>query len=420
MTGLVDCAMHRHSHNVNRSLLHGYQDVTIDEDLITCGHHLNTYSVSSASQTRIANHAGKELTSKPSGKRIDFILFKLAQTCNCEQECRCNIKHSCHGLRDICHGKDPITGLSFSDHQPVTIKLVIKKERSSRPLAPAAAAVTSADGCVSSRKRHASISQTDHASDECSSGKERALKAITSALNFKNGSIFPSTVGEGDAGPRDQLDEVNGFANKNWKEAGGSVKKKRSHSIGTVVADPDSGTAIADFEKEDQMTIEQNGTRGDGDDHQRSTLLDMLPMSRRKGSLTEPSTTTTTILSSAKVHFNPDSAIIPLDEPSLKHLEAMYQLLCDYMNQNLVSKRRFYLLVMGVALLVMVCVSIVSASLDMSSSTLFHSWFAVTVLATGVIVLTEFANRMERTAIKGILEEVSSLISFAPNHLSAT
>ena len=225
--------MHRHSHNVNRSLLHGDQDVTIDEDLITCGHHSNTYSVSSASQTTVANHAGKELTSKPSGKRIDFILFKLAQTCSCEHECCCNIKHSCHGLRDVCPGKDPITGLSFSDHQPVTIKLVIKKEKN-RSAAAASSFADSSDVGVSSRRRISSAAAA-HSDDECLATKERALKTITSSLNFKNGSIFPSAVDQGD---RIRLDQVSGFLNHNYNDA--MPTKQRSHSIGPLLTD-DSG-----------------------------------------------------------------------------------------------------------------------------------------------------------------------------------
>lgn len=407
MTGLVDCAMHRHSHNVTRSLLHGNQDVTIDEDLITCGHHLNTYSVSSSSQTTVANHAGKELTSKPSGKRIDFILFKLAQTCSCDNECSCNIKHSCHGLRDVCHGKDPVTGLSFSDHQPVTIKLVIKKERN-RSVNTGSASLSAdspAGTMVASRRRHPS---DHHVDDDCSSSKERALKTITSTLNFKNGSIFPSAVDQYDG---DITDQMNGFANHNW--TGGT--KQRSHSIRQVVTDLDSNATIGEFEKDDELMVEQNSSTGA--DH-RNTLLDILP-GRRSNSLNEATTTTTTIISSAKVHFKPDSAIIPLDEPSLKHLESMHQLLNEYMSQNRVSRRRFYILVLAMALLLMAAMTAVSSSANLSSTSLFHMWFATLATASLIVVLTELSNRMERTAIKGILEEISSIISFAPNHLSA-
>lgn len=408
MTGLVDCAMHRHSHNVNRSLLHGDQDVTIDEDLITCGHHSNTYSVSSASQTTIANHAGRELTSKPSGKRIDFILFKLAQTCSCEQECSCNIKHSCHGLRDVCPGKDPITGLSFSDHQPVTIKLVIKKEKN-RSVAATPSFADSSDGAVPSRRRIPSVT-SDHPDDECLT-RERALKTITSSLNFKNGSIIPSPVDQSDMM---KFDRVKGILNPNYN--GGIGTKQRSHSIGPVLTE-DSSTAIGDFEKEDQLMIEKHEGNGNRDDH-RNVLLDILP-GRRANSLANHTTTTTTVLSSAKVHFNPDSAVIPLDEPSLKHLQSMYQLLLDYMNQNSISKRRFYLLVFATSLLLMAVVTVVSSTLNLSSSVIFHTWFGIICLSGIVVFLTEFANRMERTAIKSILEEVSSILSFAPNHLSA-
>lgn len=410
MTGLVDCAMHLHSHNVNRSLLHGDQDVTIDEDLITCGHHSNTYSMSSASQKRVSNHAGKELTSKPSGKRIDFILFKLAQTCSCEHECSCNIKHSCHGLRDVCPGKDPITGLSFSDHQPVTIKLVIKREKNRSAVSSSAPFADSCDGAaVTSRRRIPSVT-SDNPDDECLTSKERALKAITSSLNYKNGSIFPSTMDQGD---KNRIGQLNGFLNHNYDASAGT--KQRSHSVGPVLSD-DSSTVIGDFEKDDQFMIEQNKRSGDD---QCNTLLDIFPGKRANSLANEHMTTTTTILSSTKVHFNPDSAIIPLDEPSLKHLESMYQLLMEYLSNNSISKRRFYLLVIGTSLLLAALMTVVSSTMDFSTSALFHIWFAIVLVTSLVIALSEFANRMERTAIKGILEEISSLLSFAPNHLSA-
>ena len=165
--------------------------------------------------------------------------------------------------------------------------------------------------------------------------------------------------------------------------------------------------------------IEQNAAPEHREEQQRNTLLDIFPGRRSNSLANDHTTTTTTILSSAKVHFNPDSAVIPLDEPSLKHLESMYQLLLKYLNQNSLSRRRFYLLVFGSALLLMACMTVISTTLDLPSSALFHCWFGIICLAGVVIILTEFANRMERTAIKGIMEEVSSLISCAPNHLSA-
>lgn len=100
MTGLADCSLHERG-----SLVNGCHD----DDLITCGHQMNTYSEDAT------------------GKRIDFILYKLAQKCTCEVDCQCHVKHVCKGNRIKCLGKDPVTGLSFSDHQPVTLKIAIER-----------------------------------------------------------------------------------------------------------------------------------------------------------------------------------------------------------------------------------------------------------------------------------------------------
>ena len=203
-------------------------------DHVTCGHHLNTYSVTDLNQT---------------GKRIDFILFKLAQNCQCQvlEMCQCDIKHSCSGSRIECMGKNPVTGLSFSDHQPVSIKLVIKKRKDN---------------------------------------------LLQKEINITNG-------------------------NKNY------------------------------------------------------------------------------------------------DQDHLKHLEATYRLLVDYLSHRSTSRKRFYLFLIGMVVILSGLTILVSFKqvLDMSYGTLFH---VMLLLLTGmlvVMVLKEFAWRFERTAINGILEEILVLLS---------
>ncbi|RWS09007.1 neutral sphingomyelinase-like protein [Dinothrombium tinctorium] len=73
-----------------------------DADLITCGHHRKDES----------------------GKRIDYIMYKLIQQ-HCDDISDSVKEHfCCLSDRVECHGKDVDAGLSFSDHQPVAIHCV--------------------------------------------------------------------------------------------------------------------------------------------------------------------------------------------------------------------------------------------------------------------------------------------------------
>lgn len=530
MTGLVDCCMHRYSHDVKRSLLHGTQDIQVDEDLITCGHHMNTYSVTTSSQTTTTNHASRELTSKPSGKRIDFILFKLAQKCVCkgDHDCQCNIKHSCFGSRIECHGKDPVTGLSFSDHQPVSLNLVVKRTKS-RDLNLASNKLSSFFSHVNGgKKRQASSSDAGDTfesdakvpSEGCLSMKEKALRVITSQINFKNGSIFPSndafeadTSSSSDSGAEASASHLNDSDSSTKKlledqpsskqpqavssllvtskgeaskvmtvldsagQTGCNLRssaslrhgrhdhhrnKPRSFSVGhshtTSSKDGTTTTTTTtthkhndhlDFESEESKSVLQKSikTRGrdndfdDGDDcfEQNKTtsslgrnvianaltqpsnvLLEMFP--KRSNSVLEAASTTTTIVSSAKVHFSPETTISHLSEPSLKHLEATCLLLVHYLDDRHVCKKRFYVCLLGFMMTLMAVTIFASfqSCLDLSPAISFHIIFLLVCFTVVIILLTEFTNRFERTAIKGILEEVMVLLSFAPKNHAAS
>lgn len=124
MTGLTDSCMHRYSHTIRRSI-HGTLDTEVEEDLITCGHRSNSYTVS---QSKQVNTSIKDMVLKPTGKRIDFVLYKLLQNATSEAMPYDEQHHMCLADRVHCEGKDPVTGLSFSDHQPVVVKLVVKRK----------------------------------------------------------------------------------------------------------------------------------------------------------------------------------------------------------------------------------------------------------------------------------------------------
>lgn len=124
MTGLLDCCMHRYSHDVKMTL-HGIEGTQVDDDLITCGHHLNSFSVTSTHKTVVTNDT--EQLMRPSGKRIDFVLCKLVQECQRNSSVSLSgFNHSFNATKLHCDGKDPQSGISFSDHQPVSVQLSIK------------------------------------------------------------------------------------------------------------------------------------------------------------------------------------------------------------------------------------------------------------------------------------------------------
>ncbi|KAI1301959.1 Sphingomyelin phosphodiesterase 2 [Halotydeus destructor] len=123
MTGLNDSCMHRYSHEIKRSI-HGLIETEIEDDLITCGHKSNCYTMSTQ---KSGGSTLKDMVVKPTGKRIDFILYKLLQDSS-QAVPFDESHHMCLADRVHCEGKDPVTGLSFSDHQPVIVKLAIKKK----------------------------------------------------------------------------------------------------------------------------------------------------------------------------------------------------------------------------------------------------------------------------------------------------
>ena len=110
MTGLHDSC---HFYQKQKIVEYGHHK---EEDFITCGHPLNTYT---AQKTQYI-------------KRIDYILFKLITgTCksklaNLAGDNLLNDNHPYIIDRIECKTKCDISGLSFSDHQPVAIKLGLK------------------------------------------------------------------------------------------------------------------------------------------------------------------------------------------------------------------------------------------------------------------------------------------------------
>lgn len=98
--------------HLNRLKLHTCSDESSDEEMITCGHKDNTFT-------------DPKLMS--SSKRIDFILFKLRDKFTDIDECgSCSENLSCFTVcrpEQIKINAKDVSGLSYSDHQPVAAKL---------------------------------------------------------------------------------------------------------------------------------------------------------------------------------------------------------------------------------------------------------------------------------------------------------
>ncbi|XP_074596044.1 neutral sphingomyelinase [Brevipalpus obovatus] len=123
LTGLHNCYNHTSMHEADSGL-----DLS---EFITCGHSDNTYSgghFASPETNRKKKNSDNSL-----GKQIDFVLYKLINKRGCDRTLECHQISSseknirCFAEKIKCSSKDPYTGLSFSDHQPVAVRLRISK-----------------------------------------------------------------------------------------------------------------------------------------------------------------------------------------------------------------------------------------------------------------------------------------------------
>ena len=342
MTGLIDCCMHRYSHDVKMTL-RGIEGIDVDEDLITCGHHSNTFTATSTHKTVVRNDSEELL--RPSGKRIDFVLYKFVQECkSCVSLSEFN--HSCIATKLNCDGKDPHSGLSFSDHQPVSVQLMIK---------------------------HGQPMATDHKEAGDSSLSKLPLQAL---INYKNGTFF---------GDKKSGDHKNGF-----KKYPNDFHDLSVNEIG-----------VEDVEHE----TTSNATK---DEPERSTLLDILP-GRRSSSITESKTV-------SKVHFTEDNLTSKLDDPSWSQLENCDKLLNEYLDTNYSSKQKKQLSVVLLIVFSLCLAFLVVHLMEMNATTLLNMWSLIFASGFSLLFAIESANRFERTAVKGILEEISCLLSFCPKY----
>lgn len=400
MTGLVDCAMHSYSHDFKLSLRGGIQDVTIDEDLITCGHHLNSYTVTTSRSTRTTSAIDnvRDQMSKSTGKRIDFILYKLTQSCNrCQvRDCSCDKSHRCFGTRVECLGKDPATGLSFSDHQPVSVRLIVKKD--------------------------SNVTKIDPGDSHCVNLKDRAMRAISSRLTYRNGTVS------------DSVSEEQNLLNSAFRT--NTTNRSLSTDSGPAAGSAVTSTTTAAAAASNSSSSKSQRSKSTSDQSVQTTtcnsasnfLMDYFPAiknnmktnmntntsDKQYGHAT--STTTTTVqLSSSKVQFSPETAVLGLEEPSVQHLQSTYQLLQAYLDENRSSKHKFYFLLIIIVTVTFVLSFVARSVFQLSIAVMLHWWIFLVFVALALFVLVELANRYERTALKGILEEVECILSFAPS-----
>lgn len=105
MTGLHDsCQVYQHQQINSKTFDHHF-------DFTTCGHPFNTFTPSNTDYV----------------KRIDYIFYRLISNESCFQSNRMHFlkHHPCLIDRIECSTKCAVSGLSFSDHQPVAIRLSI-------------------------------------------------------------------------------------------------------------------------------------------------------------------------------------------------------------------------------------------------------------------------------------------------------
>jgi len=134
ITGMVDscqkyqkhvaCNLNGHKENMNQAYF------IEDKDYHTWLHPNNTFS-ETPTKDPTKDRNGAYENSEKYGKRIDFIMYKYLQ--HGEKEKRDSLTSIENIILDDflhCSGKCPQTGLSFSDHQPVSILLKVNVRNS--------------------------------------------------------------------------------------------------------------------------------------------------------------------------------------------------------------------------------------------------------------------------------------------------
>lgn len=313
MTKLADSCIHRYSYEVKQSCT-GFEDTEVEEDMITCGHRSNTYTVVSSCKSVKTSKKGH--IEKATGKRIDFVLYRFVQ----EPDVSLSINefhHMCHSTLLRCEGKDPMTGLSFSDHQPVIVNLMIKK-------------------------------------------RTKVLGGIT------DGSVLR-----------------NGF-NDSGLDAGCD-----STSIDTMST-----------EEEENVCLTNNGRPRKSS----KVLLDIIPGKRFGNSKDQPK---------MNIPVNQNVATGEEGDSSSSLMSDTHSLLQKYIEDIYVSKQRSLLIILLVVIVLVCGASVASFMLSTSGATLFHWWMASVVVGVFLVLLTELNYRFERTAVKGISEEIACMLSLS-------
>ena len=123
-------------HDICHSVSKESEDGTVKRrtDLVTCGHSENSYTEPfPKGQSKDDKNRHKQQVN--AGKQIDYLLYKLVNRRVCDRNLETSEMNSpnqnfvtCVAEKLPCLTKDPKTGLSFSDHQPVAARFKIMRQ----------------------------------------------------------------------------------------------------------------------------------------------------------------------------------------------------------------------------------------------------------------------------------------------------
>ncbi|XP_053209152.1 sphingomyelin phosphodiesterase 2-like [Panonychus citri] len=172
-------------------------------DLITCGNVENSFTDTLCSNQSKDDNNSRHKQQLKQGKQIDFILYKMVNDRNSQKSQLSTITYlnstvpdlsfNCTAEKLQCQSKDPKTGLSFSDHQPVAVRFKTKKVDQQQQLSNQRKVKESGDHSgTSNMMKRGSFDTTDSSSGFTDSVKcpqlggtnlEKASKLMRSYIN---------------------------------------------------------------------------------------------------------------------------------------------------------------------------------------------------------------------------------------------
>ncbi|RWS25155.1 neutral sphingomyelinase-like protein [Leptotrombidium deliense] len=319
-----------------------------DADLITCGHRSNTF------------------TTDDSGKRIDYIMYKLIQQ-QCDEDSTTGetIDHFyCVSDRVECHGKDVDAGLSFSDHQPVAIQVKLQSKLLESELKSSVSSVYSAETGIDTNSTNSK--SNGGSGDGCLLSKPSTYDS-TSPLCESHSCERP--VDSSECVMRVHASESPTLRQrvKPNSHISAEVSQCGHNSVNNIPPELKK-QAVAVISKLYPLN--------------KSKLMDKLNSTRNEN----------------------------------LYLRRAHQLIESYLSSNLKRKRRSLIIFLMIMLMLVVAVTLAGTYVNASVTQMSLGWSAVAAGGLFFFLVMEIIYRFEQNAITGVFEDMEYMLDFVDYH----